>query len=399
MVSSQMDLHFQSSLRGGGESSVGGGGDVKLHRGCSGALHGHGVNKIRTRVPQAPCQRDRSCMNGGAPHEISCPLYHQVEEPTRKKSMLGLGLVLGTNSSGPLSPGRPPRSPPRMLSHANRSLSSSSTSSSSSSKYSSSCSGSPSPDPFSSPLLWPTAAQLMQLERVREEDDVDYMMTDAGSSSCYSPSPSYSSMDQGRPVLRRSNGQHPVSPLYASTPKSHRTNPNSDNKRNAATPTLTKSGMKSITPRSQALTISKSGKTATIPTTLNNGSNRPRSSSASSNGSSSSTVANRKSPSKPKQPVASSTATKKINSSVKPVKPSSSSAKTEVVETTWAVYSAPIIQFKTSFFFSFHSVDILFPFFSLLESLYYFFLLGKFLEIIFFFYVPLRQLTKIGQAM
>lgn len=169
---SSVDMHFQSSLRGtgGGHKSPA----VKLHRGCSGTLHGHGVDKVKSKVVPSPCQR--TC-HSAANNTTATGHDHQDghgEEPAgrRKISMLGLGSVLPVQSKG-----LPPRSPPKFLTYSSRSLSSSSgCSSASSSRYSSASSPSPGvQDQYNSPLTWPAplASGGYYLEGVDEEDDSD----------------------------------------------------------------------------------------------------------------------------------------------------------------------------------------------------------------------------------
>ena len=213
---SSVDVHFQSSLRGAANNKSPA---VKLHRGCSGALHGHGVDKVKSKVVPPPCQRDRSCQQyayddhmhvqqqlHNYPHNYqqqSSEESSDAESPTRRKSMLGLGQVLPAAESK----GLPPRSPPKFLTYSTRSLSSSTCSSSSSSRYS----GSPSPgiqDQYNSPLQWPFAAAnasaSLFLEEVSEEglDDLDEWSADRTSPTCStltsSPSTNGSPIDQGR---------------------------------------------------------------------------------------------------------------------------------------------------------------------------------------------------------
>lgn len=227
---SPVDFHFQSSLRGTANNKSPA---VKLHRGCSGTLHGHGVDKVKSKVVPAPCQRERSCQqysagydhhyhNGSKQNETFESEDSDAESPMRRKSMLGLGHVLPPAESK----GLPPRSPPKFLTYSTRSLSSSTCSSSSSSRYSSS----PSPgiqDQFNSPLMWPSAAASagFYLEEVSEEGDGDLDSADwAGrtSPSCStltSPNNSFganSLTDQGR----RQRPQPPSAPppRHHSTP-------------------------------------------------------------------------------------------------------------------------------------------------------------------------------------
>lgn len=199
---SPVDFHFQSSLRGTANNKSPDS-SVKLHRGCSGALHGHGVDKVKSKVVPAPCQRDRSCQQYSSTNTGYDPYHHAMQQQLqlqqyadyhhrlgkhhlndtlesedsdaestarRKKSMLGLGQVLPAAESK----GLPPRSPPKFLTYSTRSLSSSTCSSSSSSRYS----GSPSPgiqDQYNSPLTWPSSAASagFYLEEVSEEGDID----------------------------------------------------------------------------------------------------------------------------------------------------------------------------------------------------------------------------------
>lgn len=219
---SSVDFHFQSSLRGAGNNKSPGSA-VKLHRGCSGALHGHGVDKVKSKVVPPPCQRDRTCQqyvyddhmhivqqqqqnyhhHHNYQQQTSLEDSSDAESPTRRKSMLGLGQVLPAAESK----GLPPRSPPKFLTYSTRSLSSSTCSSSSSSRYS----GSPSPgiqDQYNSPLQWPFAAAnasaSLFLEEVSEEglDDLDEWSADRTSPTCStltsSPSTNGSPIDQGR---------------------------------------------------------------------------------------------------------------------------------------------------------------------------------------------------------
>ena len=124
---SSVDVHFQSSLRGAANNKSPA---VKLHRGCSGALHGHGVDKVKSKVVPPPCQRDRSCQQyayddhmhvqqqlHSYPHNYqqqSSEESSDAESPTRRKSMLGLGQVLPAAESK----GLPPRSPPKFLTYS-----------------------------------------------------------------------------------------------------------------------------------------------------------------------------------------------------------------------------------------------------------------------------------------
>ena len=181
--------YFQLSLRGGDVTQRSKQGNVKLHRGCSGALHGHGVSKIK-KSPPSPCARDRSCMAihslgdaGDSNADMNCHFWNDGvdnrKQQTSPKStaqgrgsfdddsslrnkngiydLYGGGLTTGGNCCG-----LPPRSPPRSIS--TRSLSSQSSSSSSSrvSSLSNRSSAPPTPNDSRSPP---------PLERVYEEED------------------------------------------------------------------------------------------------------------------------------------------------------------------------------------------------------------------------------------
>ena len=226
--SSSSELHFRGSLR---DAATNKSPPCKLHRGCSGHLHGQGVLKIKSKVDPPPCQRSLtmtsrdSRSSSGSPvcYDRASPLYsdrhnnnnnnHNTTDissrmsynvynssretddscynsssdvessPIRKKSMLGLGKVLPAATAECKSI-LPPRSPPKFLAFSTRSLSSSTCSSdqSSSSRYS----GSPSPgihDTYNNPLQWPFSAAAaaaaassgLYLEEVSEEldDDLD----------------------------------------------------------------------------------------------------------------------------------------------------------------------------------------------------------------------------------
>ena len=219
--SSSSELHFRGSLRDAANNKSP---PCKLHRGCSGHLHGQGVLKIKSKVDPPPCQRSLtsrdSRSSSGSPvcYDRASPLYsdghnnnnnHTTDissrmsynvynssretddscynsssdvesSPIRKKSMLGLGKVLPAATAECKSI-LPPRSPPKFLAFSTRSLSSSTCSSdqSSSSRYS----GSPSPgihDTYNNPLQWPFSAAAaassgLYLEEVSEEldDDLD----------------------------------------------------------------------------------------------------------------------------------------------------------------------------------------------------------------------------------
>lgn len=218
MPSSTADAFFQSSLRSASPAGANGHnrdpspGDPKLHRGCSGVIHGHGCGKVKSKQPAPTQPRDRACQQLVAQYAPSVAdsddcwsdkavdvksvtgivvghhhhhhaqqqqqhhhhnHHHNQQEdgPTRKKSMLGLGVVLsGQTNNNAL----PPRCPPPKLSYANRSLSSSTCSSSSSSRPSSgigSLSGSPGIYDYN-PMTWSTAQQTASwLEQVSEEED------------------------------------------------------------------------------------------------------------------------------------------------------------------------------------------------------------------------------------
>lgn len=231
--SSSMEMHFRSSLRDAASNKSP---PCKLHRGCSGHLHGQGVLKVKSKVDPPPCHRslatardsrsssrspvcyDRGVvpgydlhrgynnhhssreMDGGGRMSSNSYAYNNhnnsssretddscynsssdVESsPVRKKSMLGLGKVLPAPASAECKSILPPRSPPKFLAFSNRSLSSSTCSSdqSSSSRYSGST---PSPGiydypSYSNPLQWPLAAAAssgLYLEEVSEELDDD----------------------------------------------------------------------------------------------------------------------------------------------------------------------------------------------------------------------------------
>lgn len=220
---SSVDFHFQSSLRG---SSAAGGNNktsaVKLHRGCSGALHGHGVDKVKSKVTPPPISCQRSCQTTTA--TTTSPIRQQQYDNEssesihrRKKSMLGLGQVL--HHQGVESKGLPPRSPPKFLTYSTRSLSSSTCSSSSSSRYS------PSPGIYdNSPLHWPSSATAAYLEEVSEEDDsligCDQWTTTSDRMTCSTSSP----IDQGR---RQQQLLSPKQHGLVSPPRHHSTPNNS----------------------------------------------------------------------------------------------------------------------------------------------------------------------------
>lgn len=160
--------------------------------------------------------------------------------------MLGLSLVLHHDARA--SKTLPPRVPPKRLSYSSRSLSSSS-SSSSSTRYSSS--PSPVTDPFNSPLFWPSsAAGMLMLEQVREEDDLgsepychnngnSCSNSDPPSSTPTSPSPSSCSTLRSSPSSDQGRPPPPSrSPLK---PYAEKRNP-------AATPTVKSSTKKTLTP-------------------------------------------------------------------------------------------------------------------------------------------------------
>ncbi|XP_046442459.1 unconventional myosin-XVIIIa-like isoform X2 [Daphnia pulex] len=231
--SSSMEMHFRSSLRDAANNKSP---PCKLHRGCSGHLHGQGVLKVKSKVDPPPCHRslaaardsrsssrspvcyDRGVVpgydlhrgynnhhssretdgggrmssnsyaynnhNNSSSRETDDSCYNSSSDvessPVRKKSMLGLGKVLPAPASAECKSILPPRSPPKFLAFSNRSLSSSTCSSdqSSSSRYSGST---PSPGiydypSYSNPLQWPLAAAAssgLYLEEVSEELDDD----------------------------------------------------------------------------------------------------------------------------------------------------------------------------------------------------------------------------------
>ena len=242
--SSSSEMHFRGSLR---DAATQKSPPCKLHRGCSGHLHGQGVLKVKSKVDPPPCQRslaardsrsssrspvcyDRTTLYDRLPtysnnnnnnnnnnsssssmtdsrlsyvynnsREADDSCYNSSSDvessPIRKKSMLGLGKVLPAATAESKSI-LPPRSPPKFLAFSTRSLSSSTCSSdqSSSSRYS----GSPSPgihDSYNNPLQWPFSAAAASsglfLEEVSEEldDDLD-QWSDQHNNRRPSPSPS-----------------------------------------------------------------------------------------------------------------------------------------------------------------------------------------------------------------
>lgn len=316
--SSSMEMHFRSSLRDAANNKSP---PCKLHRGCSGHLHGQGVLKVKSKVDPPPCHRslaaardsrsssrspvcyDRGIVpgydlhrsynnNNNSSRETDDSCYNSSSDvessPVRKKSMLGLGKVLPAPASAECKSILPPRSPPKFLAFSTRSLSSSTCSSdqSSSSRYS----GISTPSPgiydypsYSNPLQWPSAAAAssgLYLEEVSEEldDDLDQWSDHPHNNNNRRPSPSppspcstlasstyESSIDQGRRLAMSPHQLRHSTPNRS--PYTERNRP-SNSSSGPATTTTTKKATPSTLRRS----------------TLNSNNNNKGATSSSSNG-------------------------------------------------------------------------------------------------------------------